>query len=64
MVKGHCENIIAQLAIAKLLPNVMSEDGGIDWDTFRQYRDEYFHNVSNVPIEPLAAEESEQEDEV
>jgi len=63
VVKGHCENIIAQLAIAKLLPNVMSEDGGIDWDTFRQYRDEYFHNVSNVPIEPLAAEESEEEDE-
>ena len=64
VVKGHCEKIIAQLAIAKLLPNVMSEDGGIDWDIFRQYRDEYFHNVSNVPIEPLAAEESEQEDEV
>ena len=63
VVKGHCENIIAQLAIAKLLPNVMSEDGGIDWDIFRQYRDEYFHNVSNVPIEPLAAEESEEEDE-
>ena len=63
VVKGHCENIIAQLAIAKLLPNVMSEDGGIDWDTFRQYRDEYFHNVSNVPIEPLVAEESEEDEE-
>jgi hypothetical protein len=64
VVKGHCENIIAQLAIAKLLPNVMSEDGGIDWETFRQYRDEYFHNVSNVPIEPLVAEESEEDEEV
>ena len=63
VVKGHCENIIAQLAIAKLLPNVMSEDGGIDWETFRQYRDEYFHNVSNVPIEPLVAEESEEDEE-
>ena len=61
-IKGHCEKIIAGLAIAKLLPNVMSEDGGIDWDTFRQYRDEYFHNVSNVPIEPLAAEESEEDE--
>ena len=62
-IKGHCEKIIAGLAIAKLLPNVMSEDGGIDWDTFRQYRDEYFHNVSNVPIEPLVAEESEEDEE-
>ena len=63
VVKGHCENIIAQLAIAKLLPNVMSEDGGIDYDAFRQARDEYFHKVSNVPIEPLVAEESEEDEE-
>ena len=62
-IKGHCEKIIAGLAIAKLLPNVMSEDGGIDYDAFRQARDEYFHKVSNVPIEPLVAEESEEDEE-
>ena len=64
VVKGHCENIIAQLAIAKLLPGIEAEDGGIDWDLFRTYRDLYFHNVSNVPIEPLVSEETEEEDEV
>jgi len=32
VVKGHCENIIAQLAVAKLLPGLEAEDGGIDWD--------------------------------
>ena len=60
VVKGHCENIIAQLAVAKLLPGLEAEDGGIDWDVYRQYRDEYFHNVSNVPIEPLRSEEAEE----
>jgi len=58
VVKGHCENIIAQLAIAKLLPGIEDEDGGINWDTFRQYRDVYFHSVSNVPIAPLPKEEA------
>jgi len=62
VVKGHCENIIAQLAVAKLLPGLEAEDGGIDWDVYRQYRDEYFHNVSNVPIEPLPSEEVVEED--
>ena len=61
VVKGHCENIVAQLAIAKLLPGIMAEDGGIDWDLFRQYRDQYFHSVSNVPVEPLVSEEVEEE---
>ena len=63
VVKGHCENIVAQLAIAKLLPGIMAEDGGIDWDLFRQYRDQYFHSVSNVPVEPLVSEEVEEEGE-
>jgi hypothetical protein len=63
VVKGHCENIIAQLAVAKLLPGLEAEDGGIDWGLFRQYRDEYFHNVSNVPVEPLPSEEAEEVDE-
>ena len=63
VVKGHCENIIAQLAVAKLLPGLEAEDGGIDWGAYRQYRDEYFHNVSNVPIEPLPSEEAEEVDE-
>ena len=66
VVKGHCENIIAQLAIARLLPGIEAEDGGIDWDAFRTYRDLYYHNVSNVPVEPLVPEETEEveEDEV
>jgi len=59
-IKGHCEKIIAQLAVAKLLPGLEAEDGGIDWGLFRQYRDEYFHNVSNVPVEPLPSEEAEE----
>ena len=63
VVKGHCENIIAQLAVAKLLPGLEAEDGGIDWGVYRQYRDEYFHNVSNVPVEPLPSEEAEEVDE-
>ena len=63
VVKGHCENIIAQLAVAKLLPGLEAEDGGIDWGVYRQYRDEYFHTVSNVPIEPLRSEEAEEVDE-
>jgi len=41
----------------------MSEDGGIDWDTFRQYRDQYFHNVSNVPVSPPPTDEEPVEDE-
>ena len=61
VVKGHCENIIAQLAIAKLLPGIEEEDGGINWDVFRQYRDVYFHTVSNVPIPPATEEEAEEE---
>ena len=61
VVKGHCENIIAQLAIAKLLPGIEEEDGGINWDVFRQYRDVYFHAVSNVPIPPATEEEAEEE---
>ena len=61
VVKGHCENIIAQLAIAKLLPGIEEEDGGINWDMFRQYRDVYFHAVSNVPIPPATEEEAEEE---
>ena len=66
VVKGHCENIIAQLAIARLLPGIDAEDGGIDWEVFRTYRDLYFHNVSNIPIEPLVPGETEEveEDEV
>ena len=63
VVKGHCENIIAQLAVAKLLPGIEADDGGIDWDLFRTYRDLYFHNVSNVPIEPLVPEEGEEVEE-
>jgi hypothetical protein len=63
VVKGHCENIIAQLAIARLLPGIEAEDGGIDWDAFRTYRDLYFHNVSNVPVEPLVPEETEEVEE-
>ena len=63
VVKGHCENIIAQLAIAKLLPGIEAEDGGIDWDVFRSYRDLYFHHVSNVPVEPLALEEAAEDDD-
>ena len=61
VVKGHCENIIAQLAIAKLLPGIEEEDGGINWDMFRHYRDVYFHAVSNVPIPPATEEEAEEE---
>ena len=64
VVKGHCEKIIAQLTIAKLLPGIEAEDGGIDWEVFRTYRDLYFHNVSNVPVEPLVSEEIEEEEEV
>ena len=69
VVKGHCENIIAQLAIARLLPGIEADDGGIDWDAFRTYRDLYYHNVSNVPVEPLvggvlASEEVEEDEEV
>jgi len=63
VVKGHCENIIAQLAVAKLLPGIEADDGGIDWDLFRTYRDLYFHNVSNVSIEPLVPEEGEEVEE-
>ena len=63
VVKGHCENIVAQLTIAKLLPGIEAEDGGIDWEVFRTYRDLYFHNVSNVPIEPLVPEEGEEVEE-
>ena len=63
VVKGHCEKIIAQLAIAKLLPGIEEEDGGINWDMFRHYRDVYFHAVSNVPIPP-ATEEEEVAEEV
>ena len=59
VVKGHCENIIAQLAIARLLPGIEAAGGGIDWDAFRTYRDLYYHNVSNVPVEPLVPEEIE-----
>ena len=67
VVKGHCENIVAQLTIAKLLPGIEAEDGGIDWEVFRTYRDLYYHNVSNVPVEPLvggvlASEEIEEEE--
>ena len=64
VVKGHCEKIVAQLTIAKLLPGIEAEDGGIDWEVFRTYRDLYFHNVSNVPVEPLVSEEIEEEEEV
>ena len=64
VVKGHCENIIAQLAIAKLLPGIEEEDGGINWDKFRQYRDIYFHAVSNVPIPPATEEEEEVAEEL
>jgi len=64
VVKGHCENIIAQLAVAKLLPGIEADDGGIDWDLFRTYRDLYFHNVSNIPVEPLVPEEVEEDEEV
>ena len=64
VIKGHAENIIAQLAIAKLLPGIEAEDGGIDWDVFRSSRDLYFHHVSNVPVEPLALEEAAEDEEV
>jgi hypothetical protein len=64
VVKGHCENIIAQLAIAKLLPGIEEEDGGINWDMFRQYRDVYFHTVTNVPIPPATEEEEEVSEEL
>ena len=57
IVRGHCENVIVQLAIAKLLPGIEAEDGGVDWQVFRTYRDLYFHNVSDVPIEPLPSED-------
>ena len=65
-IKGHCEKIIAELTIARLLPGIEAEDGGIDWEVFRTYRDLYFHNVSNIPIEPLVPGETEEveEDEV
>ena len=63
VVKGHCEKIVAQLAIAKLLPGIELPDGGIDWDTFRQYRDLYYHNVSNVPVSPPPTDEEPVEDE-
>ena len=63
VVKGHCENIIAQLAVAKLLPGIEADDGGIDWDKYRSYRDLYFHNVSNIPVEPLVPEEGEEVEE-
>ena len=53
-----------ELAIAKLLPGIEAEDGGIDWDVFRSYRDLYFHHVSNVPVEPLALEEAAEDEEV
>ena len=62
VIKGHCENVVVQLAIAKLLPGIEAEDGGIDWQVFRTYRDLYFHNVSNVPVEPLVLEEAEEEE--
>ena len=62
-IKGHCEKIIGMLAVAKLLPGLEAEDGGIDWGLFRQYRDLYYHNVSNVPVEPLPSEEAEEVDE-
>ena len=58
-IKGHCEKIIAELTIAKLLPGIEAADGGIDWEVFRTYRDLYYHNVSNVPVEPLVPEEVE-----
>jgi len=64
VVKGHCENIIASLAIAKLLPGIEEEDGGINWDVFRQYRDVYFHTVTNVPIPPATEEEEEVSEEL
>ena len=63
-IKGHCEKIIGMLAVAKLLPGIEAEDGGIDWDAFRTYRDLYFHNVSNVPVEPLVPEGTEEVEEV
>jgi hypothetical protein len=63
IVRGHCENVIAQLAIARLLPGIEAEDGGIDWQVFRTYRDLYFHNISDVPIEPLVLEEADEEGE-
>jgi hypothetical protein len=63
VVKGHCENIIAQLAVAKLLPNIEADDGGISWDKFRQYRDLYYHYVSNMPVEPLVLEAADDEEE-
>jgi hypothetical protein len=62
-IKGHCEKIIAMLAVAKLLPGIEAEDGGIDWDTFRSYRDLYYHNVSNIPVVPLALEEAAGDEE-
>ena len=62
-IKGHCEKIIAQLAVAKLLPNIEAEDGGVSWDKFRQYRDLYYHYVSNMPVEPLVLEAADDEEE-
>jgi len=62
-IKGHCEKIIGMLAVAKLLPGIEADDGGIDWDLFRTYRDLYFHNVSNIPVEPLVPEEGEEVEE-
>jgi hypothetical protein len=62
-IKGHCEKIIAELTIARLLPGIEADDGGIDWDVFRTYRDLYYHNVSNIPIEPLASEEAARDEE-
>jgi hypothetical protein len=62
-IKGHCEKIIAQLAVAKLLPNIEAADGGVSWDKLRQYRDLYYHYVSNVPVEPLVLEAADDEEE-
>ena len=63
VIKGHCENIISQLAVAKLLPGIEREDGQIDWEAFRAYRDEYYHMVSNVPIGPALTVPAVEEDE-
>ena len=65
VVKGHCENIVAQLAVARLLPGIAAEDGTINWEVFRSYRDLYYHQVSSVPVAPPIEEEPEGEaDEV
>jgi hypothetical protein len=63
VIKGHCENIISRLAVAKLLPGIEREDGQIDWEAFRAYRDEYYHIVSNVPIGPALTVPAVEEDE-